>query len=385
MIKRILLTLVALSLLTAPAFAAVSGSAHDIGGSKQCEACHVPHNASQTDKLWAGTAGTGYTDVGNLCWTCHNASGIANTVSVDVMNTSLRNHLHGGASSITDCSGVDACHDVHTQNPNATGKFLQVAAQNGSYCQTCHDGTAPNAVGADFSAADAQGDHTSAATNHELTAVNCEDCHDVHGAAVQTTSTEDTKILRADNTNGYWGGVCVACHETGVLTGASAVSSDVWGFYTQATNDGSELTHPTTATAEGAHPGFQADGCNVCHDVHGANFADKLLPENNANSQSCVVCHSSGGNGPDVGTSTHPTPDMSAQNTRNQGGTNAMPWAQQIDEDGVGGADWAAATTDLMVCETCHSVHGRGVGTESDHFLRNANDDNQICTVCHAN
>ena len=55
------------------------------------------------------------------------------------------------------------------------------------------------------------------------------------------------------------------------------------------------------------------------------------------------------------------------------------------DEDGTLGADWAGATVDLMVCETCHSVHGRGTGIESDHFLRNDNSNNQICTFCHAN
>ena len=385
--KRLILLVVAFALLTAPAFAAVTGGEHDIGGSKQCEACHVPHNASQSDKLWAGTPGTGYTTVQNLCWTCHSSGGIANTVSVDVMNGALETHIFEAGTAITDCSGGNSCHDVHTQNPNSTGMFLQTAAAGpGEYCATCHDGSAPN-TGAElnFSAADALGDHTATATNHVLTGgVTCESCHDVHGAATQTTGSVAV-ILRDDNTATYWGALCIGCHETGASGYNGTVSADLWG-YAQATNSGAETTHPTTATSEGAHAGFTIGGCNFCHDIHGGLNNAYILQATNANSAYCVSCHSAAGDGPDVGTATHPTPDMSADASRGSGATNPMPWADDIDEDGTVGSDWTGvATADLMVCETCHSVHGRGTGAESDHFLRNANDDNQICTECHAN
>lgn len=381
--KKLIVALAALSLLTAPVFASVSGSEHDIAGNKQCESCHVPHNATQADKLWAGTAGTGYTAVQNLCWTCHRAGGIAQTVSYDVMNTSLENHVYSTGTSIVDCSGGNSCHDVHTQNPNGTGKFLQVAQTSGSYCRTCHDGTAPN-TGTDlnFSAADALGDHTATATNHLPGGFNCEGCHDVHGATPQSTGTA-TPILKEDNAPSYWGALCLGCHETGGAGYDAVVSADQWG-YAQATNSGTETTHPTTATTAGAHTEI-IGGCNACHTPHGSAANAYYLHETNANSAYCVSCHSAGGDGPTVGTATHPTPNMAAQNTRGSSATNPMPWADDINEDGVAGADWASATADQMVCETCHSVHGRGTGTESDHFLRNDNSDNQICTFCHAN
>jgi hypothetical protein len=49
------------------------------------------------------------------------------------------------------------------------------------------------------------------------------------------------------------------------------------------------------------------------------------------------------------------------------------------------GADWAGATANRMVCETCHSVHRQGnAGVEAEFFLRHENGaSNQICQACH--
>jgi len=69
----------------------------------------------------------------------------------------------------------------------------------------------------------------------------------------------------------------------------------------------------------------------------------------------------------------------------NNGLTPALPWANQVDEDGVVGADWTTATANAMACETCHSVHRQGwTGAGASYFLRNANGTaNELCVACH--
>ena len=68
----------------------------------------------------------------------------------------------------------------------------------------------------------------------------------------------------------------------------------------------------------------------------------------------------------------------------NNGLTPALPWANQIDEDGTAGSDYAGATANNMVCETCHSVHRQGNATNPQYFLRHENGaTNQLCRACH--
>ncbi|MEN8008398.1 MAG: hypothetical protein ABFS42_15420, partial [Candidatus Krumholzibacteriota bacterium] len=118
------------------------------------------------------------------------------------------------------------------------------------------------------------------------------------------------------------------------------------------------------------------------HDPTGTAFG-YLLMADNANSAYCVSCHGAAG-APPVGANTHYTGIPSDVNMNN-GLIPAMPWANQIDEDGTAGVDWATATANNMVCETCHSVHRQGnTGLEAEFFLRHENGNlNQICSSCH--
>lgn len=377
---RTLLTLaIGLGLVMIPvfAFAGIAGSDHDLTGSSQklCQTCHIPHNA-QGDKLWWTTPSGTYGGVMDLCYSCHDG-GIA--FASPVFDLLLENHATVG----TDCSGDGACHDVHNQNPNTTGRFVVVTRTNNSYCETCHDDT-------QFPGAEGLGDHT-AGDNHytNTTTFTCNQCHTVHGATLQTTNPVGltNPVLLADNNPSYYGMFCAMCH-IGVapdpaFPGTGGVAASDTFAYTEYVNDGTETKHPSAT----AYP----IACNTCHDVHdpsgtpeGNGVGSYILKADNTNSAYCVSCHD-GTSGPGVGSTTHYTGIPSDVNM-NSGLTPPLPWANQIDEDGNTGQDWLSATNNSMVCETCHSVHRQGnTGTDAAYFLRHENGlTNQLCSACHS-
>jgi predicted CXXCH cytochrome family protein len=384
-VKKFKLVSLVLALMILPiiGFSAVQNSDHDLtaGAEELCFACHVPHNAfGQT--LWSRTlVGNPFTGVQALCYTCHDG-GVSSTGVTTVFDVAKEQHLAVGA----DCSGSGACHDVHNQNPNLTGKFTVagVTETNNSYCETCHDDTP-------FTGAELWGDHTAGIT-HFTDGVNftCNQCHTIHGATAQTTNPVGltNPILLDDNQPGsVYGTFCISCHlgtppaEAAAGTGGQA-STDPFD-YTEATNDGTETKHPTTSTSGSSYPVY---GCNKCHDVHEptATAYGYILKDDNADSQYCFNCHD-GAQAPTIGSQTHPTV-VPADVGMNTGLSPALPWANQIDEDGSPGPDWVAnVTANRMVCETCHSVHRQGnTGPEAEYFLRWENGtQNQLCTACH--
>lgn len=376
--KKLLIAAAGLFLLSLPmaSFAGVSGTPHDMsayagGGTvteELCFGCHIPHGA-QGDKLWAmDTTGhtTGMLPFEALCYTCHDGS-IATLYDVFDKADGLVDHTMVGS----DCSGDGACHDVHNQ-PVADGKFLAEGfGAGGSGCENCHDATV-------FAGAPAA-DHT-VAGNHVIGAgvgnagLACEDCHGAHTGVTQGDGTNNSYILLANNhpTGGAYGAICVACHNN--QAPFAGYVTDIFN-YAQTTVDGTEASHPTYGGT------FSMTGCNECHDVHSTTDNGYLLTvaHHDAATDMCTSCHTSAGNGaPGVGDGTHFTGDIASWT----GAPGSLPWAATIDDDGVTGADWASATADLMVCETCHSVHKNG---NAGYFLRIAQtNQNELCTTsCH--
>jgi predicted CXXCH cytochrome family protein len=362
--------------LPAAALAGVSGSDHDItGGAKLCFECHIPHNAFG-DKLWFQTPSNTFTGVQDLCFTCHDGT----PTSVG-LTTAFDENDEQHAIVGTDCSdgGGGACHDVHNQNPNLTGKFLTVTQTNNSYCETCHDATM-------FSGAEGLGDHTANLTHFTDATFKCEQCHTAHGATPQTNNPVGltNPILLADNDVTFYGAFCISCHNGTAPTAAvpgtgGQASGDVFN-YADATTDHTGWKHPTTTTATS----YPVNGCDKCHDVHDPTLTPTpkyLLQADNTESAFCASCHTAAG-APQVGANTHYTGVPSDVNMNN-GLSPALPWANQIDEDGVGGADWPSATANMMVCESCHSVHREGYQTTPGYALRDDNSDNEICQKCH--
>ncbi len=377
--KKLIIILTGVAILALPAmtFAGVAGSSHDLtgSGSKLCFACHIPHNALG-DKLWAQTPSGTFTGVQDLCYTCHDG-GVTSKGLTTVFDVAKEQHKNVGA----DCSGDGACHDVHNEG---TGSFLVVGQTNGSHCETCHDAT-------QFTGAEGLGDHTAGTTHFTNGGTfTCNQCHTPHGAVPQTTNPPGltNPILLADNQPGaYYGAFCISCHN-GVAPPKAAsgtgqvAASDVFD-YSEATNDGTEWKHPTISTTGGT----PTNGCNKCHDVHDPSTAPTppkyLLMADNTESAYCVSCHGAAG-APPVGGNTHFTGVPTNVNI-NSGLTPALPWANQIDEDGNAGADWGSATANMMVCETCHSVHRLGDQTvDGGYLLRDGNSNNQICQACHS-
>ncbi len=358
--------------------AGIAGSDHDLtaSGHRLCMMCHLPHNA-QGEKLWVSTPDGTFSGVAALCFTCHDGS-VTTTGITTVFDQDKEQHVMVGA----DCSAADGCHDVHNQNINKSGQFVVVDKTYQSYCATCHGATL-------FPGAEGLGDHTAGITHfRNPPPFDCEQCHTVHGATAQTVNPAGitNPILLADNHSGdYYGTFCISCHNgivptTAVQNTGERAANDIFD-YAEATNDGSETQHPTISTG-GAFP---VGGCDKCHDVHDPTGTDYgyILIENNSNSSYCIACHN-GTDAPAVGGNTHYT-GIPLDITMNVGLTPAIPWANQINEDGFPGADWSSATANLMVCETCHSVHRAGwTSTGSGFFLRHANGTlNTICSRCH--
>lgn len=389
--KRLNWLLLGLFVLVLPAASmaqsSIAGSAHDLTGSGEqlCFACHVPHNALG-DKLWARNPSGTFTGVQDLCYTCHDGS-VTGIGSGTAFNAATEQHINVNAA---DCSGDGACHDVHNQNPNGTGRFTVsgVTLTNGTYCETCHDADQPTG----FESAAALGDHTAGLTHFTNGGTfTCNQCHTIHGGTPQTTNPVglSNPILLADNEPGaYYGAFCISCHngsapaEAAVGTGGQA-ATDVFD-YSEASNDGSETKHPTISTT-GTTP---TEGCDKCHDVHDPSYAGTatyLLMADNTDSGYCLSCHSAAG-APAIGANTHYT-GLPSDVSMNTTAGPTLPWSDQIDDDGVVGADYTSATANNLVCETCHSVHRNGfTGVGEGYFLRDANGaQNELCQRCHDN
>ena len=381
---KILLLITGLCLIGQPPyiFAGVTGSDHDLtgGGQKLCEACHTPHNA-QGAALWSAIPTGTFTGVQDLCYTCHDGSVTAIGL-LTAFNSATEQHLGVGS----DCSGEGACHNVHSQNPNVSGRFLVVSETNNSYCETCHNDTP-------FPGAIDLGDHT-AGISHltKPPPFTCNQCHTVHGATPQTTNPFGltNPILLGDNQPGaYYGAFCISCHKGIVpdeaVAGTGGLAANDMFDYSEFITDGSEDKHPTTAVQ--GDDGYAIGGCDLCHDVHdptGISYG-YILKANNTNSAYCLSCHD-GASSQAVGTNTHYTGVPNDVNM-NSDIMPPLPWADQINEDAYPGFDWPDATPNAMVCETCHSVHRAGWSSVgSGYFLRHSNGNlSNLCTACHTN
>lgn len=379
---------VAIILLPAIGFTAVTGSDHDLSfannldaaGSitiNKCMSCHTPHGADTQGQLWAITA-AGST-IGDLCESCHD--GTIETVGAAVFTTASK-HLHADGTDATDkalCSGTDgsSCHDVHTQNPNTTGKFLVTGSGT---CQGCH--ATGNTVGAPVRVG---------AGNHDQTNISCTTCHaasTVHSnptTVAQSGGVETSPgswLLNVDNRNAYWGGACVACHEGNApYAGVLPVNGLTTGTYDN--NAQLDTERHSTRGDSGDHGiALAMTGCNECHYMHGAGSSQEQgLNAANGDSAYCISCHD-GDPGPSVGSNTHPA---GATETGYTAQVANFPDGNNVNDDPrTGTNDYGSLGTDnAIICETCHSVHRDPTGA-GNPFLRGDNTAaNEICTTCH--
>jgi len=356
-------------------FAGVSGTVHDMytqgkGTSQEvCAYCHIPHQA-KGDKIWSDWANEAQltsgpsTTIGNMCYTCHDGT-VTNIGLSTVFNASLQQHVMPAGQ---DC---DMCHSVHD---NTNGKFMNVGLTENYYCASCHN-AAVNAGGL--------GDYTNSGNHfnygvydgahpkrfgsgcyschydHMQSIVSlgsCKFCHEAHAGANYSTPSVSKPILRIDNTDSAF---CISCHPA----------------MQQATTGGNK--HPANLTAGG---NWGIVDCHDCHDVHQPNNPNNpfILRNQNTDSGYCAYCHEAINEtyGPKIGNG-HPVniafgayPPIDASLT---------PAGNAIDDDAYYGIDYPANSSD-MICETCHSVHRKGVASP---LLRMSITDSSLCLNCH--
>jgi predicted CXXCH cytochrome family protein len=315
-----------------------------------CGYCHVPHNAVG-DKIWSDwgnevqlTAGPS-SAIGNMCYTCHDGTA-TDEGQTTVFNAALQQHK---TESGADCN---ICHTVHD---NTNGKFLGIEkttsanTESATYCETCHDATM-------HPGAESYGDHL-AGSQHPykdtggLLDKSCNACHKMHGAVNYTTTELTNPILKVDNTDSSY---CAVCH-SGHVQGATGGTK-----------------HPANLSSAGT---WGKIDCESCHDPHQPDNPGHPAVLRNANVDSayCATCHQATDttNGPAIGANSHPVGISFTT-------VNLTPSGSDIDDDGDG-PDYASNTASI-VCESCHSVHLKGVA--SPH-LRITADAGNLCLNCH--
>lgn len=209
--KFIVLTAMMLLVSTA-AFAALSGSAHDlrtltgVTNTQMCQPCHVPHNApySAAGPLWnhaaSTTAATGFTMY---------------TSATGTLDSAVPATMSAGSYICLGChDGTTALDSFGAQTGGATTITTTAMVGNGATLADDH----PISFVYDETLAIADGELVTPAS---LTAVipalplfggtgllECATCHDVHNGT--TAATIGIKLL---NVTPVGSALCIACHQ----------------------------------------------------------------------------------------------------------------------------------------------------------------------------
>ena len=344
-------------------YAGVANSPHDMYSTGKgtnpnvCSYCHIPHNAAG-DKIWSDwgnevqLTGGSSTVIGNMCYTCHDGT-VTDVGQNTVFNTYYQQHE---ISAGKDCN---MCHTVHD---NTNGMFSIVPKTQSTntamatYCETCHDSTM-------YTGAEALGDHL-AGTEHPykddggVLDWSCNICHMMHAGAQGSTEEVSNPILRVTITDSIF---CQWCHYDKMSVEGDGVTQD----HTQ---------HPANL---GYFNSWGKVECRSCHDVHQPDVTGRaaLLVDDNVDSAFCVTCHeeTSTINGPAIGGNSHP---VGAAFTT----IGDTPSGSDIDDDDDGSPDYPG-NSEVIVCETCHSVHDKNADAPA---LRVTNEASALCVNCHS-
>jgi predicted CXXCH cytochrome family protein len=194
-----LIVLAALVLMAAPAFAGISGTAHDLSGNgiitgddtAICIFCHTPHGGELSPPLW-------------------NRGPVANLATAITPYTS--NTIDGGVNA-SDAAACISCHDgasltgIVVTNLPATITAYDASGQIGLLTGGTNLGadlTNDHPVGVNLADAITAGDALKTPTNAVLygSIVWCSSCHNVHDNAV-------VPFLRTSNVGSA---LCLDCH-----------------------------------------------------------------------------------------------------------------------------------------------------------------------------
>lgn len=288
------------------------------GSIGDCNGCHDVHNQNPN-----GTGRFLYADVvksanNEYCSSCHDGSAPTPYAAAN----GLGDHTYGGTGTTNHYNSVtftcNQCHTPHgavvqTTNPGTLTKPIllannEPAAFYGSFCISCHNGTAPamampgtgGVAAADvFNYAEAVGNLSE--LKHPTTTAEvggCDKCHDVHTSG--GAGTNIPKLLLASNANGAY---CLSCHSGG--GGPTIGTSHVYDNTPGNVNMNNGLTPPLPWSDEinddpadaifagNDYPTATADKitCESCHSAHRRGLAGPLLREANAANELCGSCH----------------------------------------------------------------------------------------------
>jgi predicted CXXCH cytochrome family protein len=177
-------------LLPAGAFAAISGSDHDLtdnfvgGTTNPCEYCHAPHNPNPGGSpLWNHT-------LTSQTFTMYGTTIKGNSPDATPNTPSLRClSCHDGVTNIDAYGGAAGTTDIDTKFPGTTTNMGVTLADD-------H----PVSIGVTGLPVGAQTNAETAGLEFYANKVECSSCHDPH-------NTTNTPFLRVSDTS-----LCGACH-----------------------------------------------------------------------------------------------------------------------------------------------------------------------------
>ncbi|MCF6178202.1 MAG: cytochrome c3 family protein [Geopsychrobacter sp.] len=209
--KKILLTIALVALMTSTAFAAITGSKHDFSGAAYatatgniCIFCHTPHNSDTTvanAPLWnhevTAATYTLYSGQGTLNATMAQPSGISK-LCLSCHDGTVAIDSFGGATGTTNITGAALLGtDLSNDHPVS---FLYDAALNTADSGIYNPTTQASGLGSTIDV-----DLLFGATAGSKT-LECASCHDVHRSD-ETVAFQP--MLRKSNTASA---LCLTCH-----------------------------------------------------------------------------------------------------------------------------------------------------------------------------
>lgn len=283
-------------------------------------ACHDVHNQAVANNRFLSVTATG----GSYCVTCHDATSFPGYTLDD--QTAGTQHPMTGGFSCENChiihgAEVDAFPPSGVTHPILLESNSDGSGVNGTFCVSCHQGTAPGPDTLDVGTIYGGVAASDTFTYVEATVDGTEDKHPTEG--------------------GDHGGPaitgCNECHDP--HNAATAPAS--YDFALQETNTDSDF----------------------CESCHSGLTGDALVTVGDGSTHYIGLVDSAGMN-----SSTSPY----------------LPWSDEIDDDGVVGPDYTSPSADWVVCESCHSVHRNALqGATGTNFLRNTYQSSTICGQCH--
>lgn len=238
------------------------GSIKAVSEQEICVFCHTPHNAGRAPLWNRGNPGRTYTlyssstlnaVVGQpdgsslMCLSCHDG-----TIALGHVNSRTSDISFGGSNYIPSTNSTYFSTDLTDDHPISFTYDAALASTDGEL-------NTPSTI------------HSSIHLDNGK--MQCTSCHDAHGETYYN-------FLRLAGEQSV---LCMTCHnKTGWTNSIHYTSTATWN---------QSGTDPWFHTPD-SYNTVQKNGCENCHNPHGAGYAETLLNFSNEE-DNCLVCHNS--------------------------------------------------------------------------------------------